>query len=208
MGVAVDERNALSDLLAKVGPDAPTLCAGWTTRDLAAHLAVRDRRLDAMPGIMIKSLAPHTAKVQAEFAAKPWNELIELVRTGPPRWSPFALPALAEQVNGAEFLVHHEDVRRAQPGWEPRPADVERDAAAWRAAIRIGRLSFRRSPVGVAFRQSDGTQAQLKQGPRTVTVKGEPGELLLYTFGRDAVRLEFDGEADAVEAVKRLKRGL
>src|SRR5690606_24047731 len=35
------ERHALADLLMAVGPDAPTLCAGWTTAHLAAHLVVR-----------------------------------------------------------------------------------------------------------------------------------------------------------------------
>jgi uncharacterized protein (TIGR03083 family) len=41
------ERAALCDLFDEVGPDAPTLCAGWTTRDLAAHLVIRERRADA-----------------------------------------------------------------------------------------------------------------------------------------------------------------
>jgi uncharacterized protein (TIGR03083 family) len=37
------ERVLFADLLARVGPDEPTLCAGWTTRDLAAHIVVRER---------------------------------------------------------------------------------------------------------------------------------------------------------------------
>ncbi|MEV4089519.1 maleylpyruvate isomerase N-terminal domain-containing protein, partial [Nonomuraea fuscirosea] len=37
------ERAALCDLLDRLGPDEPTLCAGWTTADLAAHLAIRER---------------------------------------------------------------------------------------------------------------------------------------------------------------------
>jgi uncharacterized protein (TIGR03085 family) len=207
MGVAVDERKALCDLFAEVGPDAPTLCSGWTTRDLAAHLVVRDRRVDAMPGIVLRPFAAYTAKVQGEFAAKPWDELVELVRTGPPRWSPLSLPGLGEQVNAAEFFVHHEDVRRARPEWEPRATDPSRDAAAWRGASRVGRMSFRRSPVGVVLRRLDGTEAHVRQGPSTVTLKGDPGELLLYAYGRDPVRIEFDGEPESVEAVKGLKRG-
>jgi uncharacterized protein (TIGR03083 family) len=35
------ERQALCDTLTELGPDAPTLCEGWTTADLAAHLMVR-----------------------------------------------------------------------------------------------------------------------------------------------------------------------
>ncbi|MCW2608081.1 MAG: hypothetical protein JWO60_2774, partial [Frankiales bacterium] len=44
MSVAAAERAALLDLLAASGPDAPTLCPGWTTHDLAAHLVVRERQ--------------------------------------------------------------------------------------------------------------------------------------------------------------------
>ena len=43
------ERAALVDLMAELGPDAPTLCTGWTTRDLAAHLVVRLSRVDQVP---------------------------------------------------------------------------------------------------------------------------------------------------------------
>ncbi|MFM7872077.1 MAG: maleylpyruvate isomerase N-terminal domain-containing protein, partial [Actinomycetota bacterium] len=48
------ERDLICDLFTNFGPDAPTLCAGWTTRDLAAHIAVRERRPDAAAGILIE----------------------------------------------------------------------------------------------------------------------------------------------------------
>lgn len=35
MSVANDERAVLVRTLQMVGPDAPTLCPGWTTRQLA-----------------------------------------------------------------------------------------------------------------------------------------------------------------------------
>ena len=38
----------------------------------------------------------------------------------PGRLSPFALPGVDKLLNTTEYVVHHEDVRRAQPGWEPR----------------------------------------------------------------------------------------
>src|ERR1700754_3004842 len=38
------ERQKLADLFASLGPDAPTMCTGWATRDLAAHLVIRERR--------------------------------------------------------------------------------------------------------------------------------------------------------------------
>ena len=86
------ERAALSDLLESSGPDAPTLCGDWTTRDLAAHLVVRERRPDSLPGIRIRALAGHTESVQASYAGRDYAELVRLVRTGPGLLSPFALP--------------------------------------------------------------------------------------------------------------------
>jgi uncharacterized protein (TIGR03085 family) len=208
MGVAADERRALCEEFERLGPDVPTLCGGWRSRDLAAHLAVRDRRPDAAPGIMIKALAGYTKKVQGEYAAKPWDELVRLVRTGPPGWSPFAIPALGELVNGPEYFVHHEDLRRGRPGWEPRPPDPTRDATAWSAVGRVGRLTYRRSPVGVVLRRPDGAEVTVKRGPTMVAVIGEPGELLLHTFGRTEVRVSYDGDQHAIGIVQGLDRSM
>ena len=44
MSLASRERAALSDDLLRIGPDRPTLCEGWKTRDLLAHLLVRERQ--------------------------------------------------------------------------------------------------------------------------------------------------------------------
>ena len=208
MGLARDERSALSELFEEVGPDAPTLCGGWLTRDLAAHLVVRERRPDAAAGILIGPLAGYTERVQKGYAAKPWRELVELVRTGPPTLSPFSLPGVDEAANGTEFFVHHEDVRRGGPGWEPRPADPKRDEAVWRNVAKVARLNYRRSPVGVELRRPDGAAITAKRGPSTVTLTGEPGELLLHAFGREAVRLEFEGEQRAIAVVNGLSRGI
>jgi uncharacterized protein (TIGR03085 family) len=206
MGLASTERAELSDLFVEVGPDAPTLCEGWRTKDLAAHLVLRDRRPDAAGGILLKSLAPRAARVQAEYASKPWPELVELVRTGPPKWSPYAIGPLNEAVNGSEYFIHHEDVRRAVDGWAPRPSDPKRDDALWRALRFASRMSYRRSVVGVLLRRPDGEVVVAKRAPRSVTISGEPGELLLHAFGREQVRVEFDGDEVAVAELQGLKR--
>src|ERR1044072_9345430 len=93
------ERLLLADLLEAEGPDAPTLCEGWNTRDLAAHVVVRERRPDASGGLIVKQLASRLDPVTAEFASKPYEELIQLIRTGPPRYSPFSLKQVAEASN-------------------------------------------------------------------------------------------------------------
>jgi uncharacterized protein (TIGR03085 family) len=206
VGVASDERKALCDLFGQLGPDEPTLCTGWQTRDLAAHLVVRERRPDAAPGILIRPLAGYTRRVQDSYARRPWRELVDLIRSGPPFYVPRPVD---EMINTTEYFVHHEDVRRAQPDWQPRPPDSRRDAALWAAVSRSGRLLLRRSPVGVVLRRSDGgLEATARRGPNTVIVSGAPGELLLFAFGRDAARVSYDGEQAAIAAVKGVARGL
>ena len=127
MGVASDERRELCDLFDRLGPDAPTLCEGWATRDLAVHLVVRERRPDALAGKLVKALADRGERIERELREQSWPELVEQVRQGPPKWNPLGLAAVDEAVNAAEFYVHHEDVRRAQPDWRPRPSAPDRE---------------------------------------------------------------------------------
>lgn len=208
MSVATDERAALCDLLDELGPDQPTLCEGWRTRDLAAHLVVREHRPDAAPGILLSAFAGHTKRVQDGYARRPWRELVDLVRNGPPVWWPTRIPAVDKLVNSIELFVHHEDVRRGQEGWTPREPDARRDAALWAGLKRAGKMTLRRTPVGLVLARPGGESIVVKRGPSTVTVTGEPGELLLFAFGRDAARVEFDGEQSAIAAVQGLSRGL
>ncbi len=147
------ERLLLADLLEANGPDAPTLCEGWRTRDLAAHVVVRERRGDAAGGLLIKQLAPRLERVQAEFTAKPYDELIHLIRTGPPRMSPFALKQVDEAANTVEFFIHGEDVRRAQPDWARRELDPVLEDALWRRLETAARMYGRKAPVGLVLRR-------------------------------------------------------
>ncbi|MFI7676668.1 TIGR03085 family metal-binding protein [Actinophytocola sp. NPDC049390] len=208
MSVATDERAALCDLLDELGPDQPTLCAGWQTRDMAAHLVVREHRPDAAPGILLPALAGYTKRVQDGYARRPWRELVDLVRGGPPAWWPTRIPAVDKLVNSVELFIHHEDVRRGQEGWTPREPDARRDAALWAGLKRAGKLTLRKTPVGLILHRGDGDSVVIRRGPNTVTVTGEPGELLLFAFGRDAARVEFDGDQHAIAAVRGLHRGL
>lgn len=68
------ERLLLADLLERSGPDAPTLCDGWRTRDLAAHVVVRERRSDAAAGQVIPKLADRLERIRGQYAAKPYEE--------------------------------------------------------------------------------------------------------------------------------------
>ncbi|MEU7167313.1 TIGR03085 family metal-binding protein [Streptomyces morookaense] len=203
------ERLLLADLLETAGPDAPTLCEGWTARDLAAHVVVRERRADAAAGVLFKPLASRLERVQAEFAAKPYEELVQLVRSGPPKVSPFALKQIDEAANTVEFYVHTEDVRRAQPDWTPRSVDPVFADALWTRLETAARMLGRRSPVGLVLRRPDGRVTVARKGAPVVTVTGEPGELTLFAFGRrDAARVELEGEDTAIAKLRAAKLGI
>ncbi|MFI5961728.1 TIGR03085 family metal-binding protein [Streptomyces asoensis] len=193
------ERLLLADLLETSGPEAPTLCEGWRTRDLAAHVVVRERRPDAAGGILIKQLASRLDRVMEEFAAKPYEELLQLIRTGPPRFSPFQVKQLDEASNTIEFYVHTEDVRRARPDWTPRALDPVFQDALWSRLERTGRLMGRGTATGLVLRRPDGRTVVANRGTPVVTATGEPSELLLFLYGRQsAATVDLEGEKDAI----------
>jgi uncharacterized protein (TIGR03085 family) len=206
--VAARERHELCDLMEQLGPDAPTLCEGWTTRDLAAHLVLREGRLDAAPGIVLPVLAGHTARVQQSITRQPWPELVERVRSGPPWWSPWRLPGMGDRANTMEFFVHHEDVRRAQPQWEPRPADDRRTRVLWTLLGTATSVLYRRSPVGVVLRTPQGWQRVARRAERSVVLVGTPEELTLHAFGRDRAVVEVEGDQIDVAGLQSSQRGL
>ncbi|MGO8963996.1 TIGR03085 family metal-binding protein [Mycobacterium sp.] len=207
MTAAQRERSALVDTLRAVGPDAPTLCDGWKTRDLAAHLVVRERRLDATPGIMVPFLSGYTAKVQDKVVqSTSWDDLVDRVASGPPIYSPFKL--LDPLANVGEMFIHHEDVRRAVAGWEPRVLDESVVSVLRRQLGLMSRVTLAKVPTQVVLRTPSGRQiARVGRGD-AVTVTGEPPELLLFATGRDAARVDFDGDPQSVAAVRSAPRGL
>ncbi|MFC9127269.1 TIGR03085 family metal-binding protein [Streptomyces sp. NPDC057099] len=201
------ERLLLADLLETAGPDAPTLCEGWTTRDLAAHVVVRERRPDAAGGILIKQLASRLDRVMAEYTGKPYEELIQLIRTGPPRFSPFSLKPVDEMSNLIEFYVHTEDVRRAQPDWSTRELDAVFQDALWSRLERTARLMGRGVPTGLVLRRPDGQTTVAQRGTPVVTVTGEPSELVLFSYGRQsAAKVDLDGDGNAIAKLHESKQ--
>ena len=207
MTVAQRERAALVTTMRGVGPDHPTLCGDWSTRDLAAHLVVRERRIDAAPGIMIPALAGYTARVQEQVAAADdWNVLLDKIASGPPLLSPFKL--LDPVVNVAEMYIHHEDVRRAASGWEPRELDQDAVTALTRQVSMMARMALAKAPARVTLRTPEGKDLATAGRGESVVVTGAPLELLMFSSGRDEARVAFTGAEAAIAAVKAGRRGL
>jgi uncharacterized protein (TIGR03085 family) len=207
MTLARDERLALCALLDETGPQAPTLCEGWTTLDLAAHLVLRERRPDAAAGIMVGALAPYTRRVQRTLAEQtPFGALVAAIRNGPPRLSPMRVAALDERTNLVEFFVHHEDIRRGTPGWTERKLTPALAEALWHQ-LGNARFFLHRAPVGVEFARDDvdtdpgaeRVRITVKQRTPVVTVIGTPAELTLWALGRTgAAQVRLDGSEAAV----------
>ncbi len=202
---AQQERRDLSELLEEVGPDAPTLCEGWRTRDLAAHLVLREGRPDAALGIVVPRLAGRTADLQARIASRPWPELVETFRSGPPR----ALRPLDATMNTVEMFVHHEDVRRARSDWSPRPLAPDAEDLLWRRLRTVARLLFRRAGVHVEIEATGRGRVSCGSGAETVRVSGPPSELVLLAFGRaEHAKVDADGPPGAFERLKAARLGL
>lgn len=201
------ERAELCDLMVELGPDVETLCEGWTARDLAAHLVVRERRPDAALGILARPFERHGEKVRLQYAAKDWPELVDLVRSGPPTLSPFGLPGVDQLANTMEYYIHHEDVRRASD-LGARDLDPDFEDALWKVLERMSKLFLRRAPARVELTAPDGRIAAGGSGD-LVTVRGPVGELALFVYGRqDHAQVELDGPAEAVEAVRTASFGV
>ena len=187
----------LCDLFGELGPDAPTLCAGWTTLDLAAHLVARERRPDSGPGLVWPPLAGHTDKVRRSIRDRtPWEELIATVRRGPP----LLLRAFDGPMNTVEFFIHVEDVRRAQPTWDARPLSKEMADALW---ARVGAGGMAKKVPATIVLMSEGREPKIAgTGPR-IQVHGDPGELTLFGSGRQAAALVTIEGDDALVAQLR-----
>ncbi|HLH27605.1 MAG TPA: TIGR03085 family metal-binding protein [Acidimicrobiales bacterium] len=201
--LAQQERAAICDLFVELGPAAPTLCEGWTTADLAAHLLARERRPDSGPGLVWPPLARHTDKVRTSLRDRlPWERLVDLVRTGPPVWlRPFDGP-----MNTVEFFVHTEDVRRARPGFEPRPLSAAMADALW---ARVGPGTMARKVGATVALVSVGRAPKVAgSGPR-LELRGDPGELTLFATGRQrAASVDVGGEPALAEALRSARLGI
>jgi uncharacterized protein (TIGR03085 family) len=221
---AQEERAALAALLAETGPDAPTLCEGWQTRDLVAHLVVRERRPDAAVGVMGGPLGGYTARIQRQFLDRySYPELIALFKSGPPALSPFAIPGADEAANTVEYFVHHEDVRRAAEGWTERPVDAGLSEALWKR-LKGARLFLRSAPTGVVLardradghppggqppggRPAASDLIVAKHALPSVTVTGSPAELTMWSMGRlSAAHVTLDGPEDAIARLAAWRR--
>jgi uncharacterized protein (TIGR03085 family) len=182
------ERQALCDLALTLDAEAPTLCGEWDLSMLLAHLIVRERRPLRAAGIMIPSFSKLTERAMEREARAGVPAMVEVLRKPP--LTPYSLPVVERFTQTLEYFVHHEDIRRAQPGWTPRDLPAEDVEELWTLASRSGAYLGRGLPVPVRLARADrpGTSAAFKRGPDPVVVTGPVGDLVLWAFGRSALQ--------------------
>ncbi len=190
------ERTSLCDLLDEVGPDAPTLCAGWTTHDLAAHLRLREGN----PFTAATLVLPRAHRLNDRGMTRLKSRLsfaviVDQVRHGPPVWSPLGWPGVEPAVNTVEFFVHHEDVLRAVDPDHRRVVTTRDQDALWRRIGWAGRVFARSASVGLELVRTDvPASLRIKDGHPGVALRGLPSELTLYLYGRSAASdVELEG---------------
>ncbi len=206
------EREALCSLMLALGPDAPTLCQGWSTTDLAVHLVIREHKLLAATGIVFGGpFAVVLHRATDRMKMEPFPKLVATIRSGPPLW----LRPFDRAMNLMEFYVHHEDVRRGNGDTTPRPESETAllDDALWKLLGRSGRLLTRKlGSVGLTLRRSDishQTEVPARTGSPAATMSGRPGELVLYLMGRkSAAHIKLEGPPEAIDAVTRASFGI
>lgn len=203
MSFSAAERQSLARLFRELGPDAPTLCEGWTTHDLVVHLWIRENRLNAAAGMFIGFLEDRLRAVTNEVKKLPFGEVVDLWEAGPVRGRWWGL--VDARINVTEHFVHHEDVRRANGKTEPR--ELSRAAQQeLHGALKLLAPRFLKSsncpvillPQGFDRLVCADSRGVARRGNRVVTVSGPVGELLLWVFGRESVELDFEGDVTQV----------
>jgi uncharacterized protein (TIGR03085 family) len=202
------ERHALCDLAFVLGEDAPTLSGDWTAKDLVTHLLLREHSLLGAPGLVIRPLAHLTDLEMERIGKKDFTVLVERLRAR--GFTPFAIPVVDRAVNTLEYYVHHEDLRRAQPGWTPRDLDPADESALWSAIRVFGRGLVRPAGVPVRIRRTDtGAEATLRGGADPAVLTGMPSEIVMFLYGRNQhLGLEFTGPDAHIDRLRTAGLGL
>ncbi len=207
MSFAKSERKKLAETLHSVGPDAVTLCDGWSAHDLLAHLWLRETDPLAALGMFFPPLAKRTIRRMDEVKGEyEFDELVDKYAAGP--HGVFRFSKLDELGNTLECFVHHEDLLRGDGDKTPRLLPKNHEDVLWKVAKKLAKARLRRFKRGVILErggQWGGETESVSLGSEPITISGEPGELVLLLFGRGrSASYECSGK-DAEKALAKLK---
>jgi uncharacterized protein (TIGR03083 family) len=197
-----DQRRSLVAMLEDLSEQEwqqPSLCSGWTVRDVAAHVALQNTTLSMMPaGVvqMIRSGGMNGA-IQAmarRHAASPTGQLVAEIRDRVGVWRP--LPTVTYREAAIDYLVHAQDIAipLGRPMEMPTGAAVVATDRVWTSARMF---HARKKLAGYRFAATD-TNWSAGQGQE---VTGPISALLLLLTGRSAALSQLSGPgADALRA--------
>jgi uncharacterized protein (TIGR03083 family) len=190
------ERRALADLVETLGEDqlrTPSLCEGWTVRDVVAHVTLS---LDARPLVAVRALVqargslPRAVQVMTADAGKrTTDELVALLRERAElRWSP---PGFGLEAPLTDIVVHGVDLRRPLGiRHEPEP-DAVRTGLDFVVQRKAGRgFTHPRHQRGLRFVATD---LDWSHGTGPV-VQGPALPLLVALCSRPAVLEDLEGD--------------
>ncbi len=210
---------ALLESLTEEQWQATTLCEGWNVTDLVAHMVARETQplrfvvAEATKG----KLGLDSADLMRKAVKHGRFKLLQQLRNGPPL--AFRLPGIA-LANFIEHWVHNEDLRLAGLN-KPRSSAPAVQNLIWKLLHINARMmlrSFKTAGIiglvrpngqALAFQVGGAFPRQAKIADAGVKIIGEPGEILLYLFGRKAAaKVTIEGEQHLVQALSNAVMGL
>lgn len=211
MNFVTAERQRLVTTFERVGADAPTLCEGWSAEDLLRHLVIRE--IYPHVGLFAKvpvGLADPAREQVEELNGQDYDTLLSTFRDGRQKLSPLQVAPVDRAMNTLEYVIHHEDLRRAQNPVLGRVLTGEEQREIFTHLKGMAQMLFAASPVRIVLHApgiGDITALATKRHKNTVTITGAPVELALFAFGRDSVAdVSFAGDASDIEKVTASKR--
>jgi uncharacterized protein (TIGR03083 family) len=197
-----DHRRRLVALLADLSDpewEHPSLCQGWTVRQVAAHVALQNTTWSALPRTVPEVIrrgglngAIHA--VACRHAHAPTGQLIAEIRDRIGVWRP--LPTVTYRDSAIDYLVHAQDIAIPLGRHLTMPADAA-VVAAQRVWTSPRMFHARRRFAGYRIVATD-AQWAAGAGP---AVTGPISALLLLLTGRHAGLAHLSGPgADALQA--------
>ena len=194
------QRRAVADLLASLDETQwalPSLCAGWTIREVAAHLSMPfDLNTRAVVWRLVKARG-NFDKVSDDYArtraSTPTAELVETLRANAEhRFTP---PGLGPEAPLTDIVIHGLDVGVPLAKTVPLPAATANAVLDFLMSSKATRGFLPKDRVPGLRYESRDTAWAAGSGP---TVAGPAASLLLALTGRRAglEHLSGDGAAD------------
>jgi uncharacterized protein (TIGR03083 family) len=193
------ERRALADMLAGLDDEqwkVPSLCSGWTVREVAAHLAMPFSL--SLPKMMVKivqkrgdfnRMADDWAKAEQRSNA----ELVELLRANAE--NRFKPPGFGPEAPLSDVVIHGQDIRR--------PLGLPTEVDADHASVVLDLLVSKQATKGFVDKgRFDGLELQATDTGwsygQGAAVHGPAAALLSAMAGRRAVLAELSGDGVAL----------